>query len=87
MRRATLQHTDLAADATVAAIANKVTVGAGGIAFLGGLSANEFAAFGGLGVAAGGLAIQWFYKRRADRRAEELHRRRLTGLREEQEDV
>ena len=71
-----------AAEATIAAVANKVTYGGGGIAFIGGLAASDIAACGGLLIAAIGLGIQWYYKRRADRRDAELHQARLRDLEE-----
>lgn len=70
---------DQAAEATVAAIANKVTYAGGTTAFLGGVSANEIAAFGGLLVAVIGLLVQWYYKRKDDRRKGELHSAILSG--------
>jgi hypothetical protein len=71
---------DLANEATIAAVANKVAYGGGGVAFIGGLAASDIAAFGGLLIALTGLVIQWYYKRRADRREAEFHRARLRGL-------
>lgn len=76
----------LAADQTVAAIANKTTVAGGGIAVLGGLTASDTAAYGGLAVAVISVLVQWFYKARADRRAGELHRARLTRIQDEGEE-
>lgn len=69
-----------AAEATVAAIANKVTYAGSGAAFFGGLTANEVAAFGGLLIAVIGLAVQWFYKRKEDRRNEALHLARMAEI-------
>jgi len=61
--------TDMATDTTIAAVANKVTVVGGGAAFLlGGLTVNELAALGGLGVAIVSMLIQSFYKWRANKR-------------------
>lgn len=67
-------------EATVAAVAQKVSVGGGGFALFGGLSANELVAFGGLLVAVIGLAVQWYYKAKSDRRAELLHAARLSRI-------
>lgn len=73
---------DSVPEATVAGVAQKVG-GAGGItAFVGGITANDIAAWGGLLVAVIGLAIQFYYKRRSDRREAELHEERLRELRE-----
>jgi uncharacterized membrane protein len=71
-----------AAEATIAGIAQKVGLSGGATAAIGGLTANEIAAFGGLLVAVVGLAIQWYYKRKADRRDAELHAERMRELRE-----
>ena len=71
-----------AIEASVAAAANKVTTGAGVTAVIGGLTANEIAAFGGLLVAIIGLLVQWYYKRKADKRDAELHTERLKDLRD-----
>lgn len=74
---------ETAAEATVAAIANKVTYTGGATAFVGGLTANELAAIGGLIVAVVGLVVQWYYKRKADRREAEFHAVRLRELGDE----
>lgn len=42
--------------------------GGGASAFFFGLTANEFAAVTGVVIAVVGLAVQWFYNRRRDRR-------------------
>lgn len=70
-----------AAEATIAAIANKVTYGGGGVALWGAYSASDLAAFGGLLIALVGLCIQIYYKRRADRRDAELHAAQMEDLR------
>ena len=70
---------DQAAEATIAAVAQKFAVGGGGTAFLGAINANWVAAIGGIAIGLAGLLVQWYYKRKSDRRAEELHRYRLSG--------
>lgn len=55
-------------------------MGGAGFALFGGLSANEFAALGGLCVAVIGLVVQWYYKAKADRRAQRLHAARLSRI-------
>ena len=67
-------------DSAIAAAAQKAAVVGGSTAFLGGLTANELAAFGGLLVGCIGLLIQWYYKRKELRLRKEfytaqLHRR------------
>ena len=75
---------DQAVEATIAGVAKNFAVGGGTTAVLGGLTANEVAAFGGLIVAAIGLLVQWYYKRKDDRRQDELHLARLAELRDEE---
>jgi hypothetical protein len=64
-------------ESTVASVANKVTIGGGATAFFGGMTANEFAAYGGLLVGALGLVVQIVFKLRADRRHGEEHVARM----------
>lgn len=40
-------------------------------AIFGGLSANEIAAYGGLLIGAAGMLVNWYYKAKEDRRAEQ----------------
>ncbi len=74
-----------AVEATIAAAAQKFTVAGGGTAVIGGLTANEIAAFTGALVAVLGLLVQWYYKRKDDRRKDELHRARLSWSRDDDE--
>jgi hypothetical protein len=71
-----------AVEATIAGVANKVTYGGGGFALVMGLNASEIAAFVGALVAILGLVVQIYYKRKADKRAEELHKLRLEEIEE-----
>lgn len=66
-----------ATETTMLGIANKSIAAGAGTAIIGGLTANEVAALGGLLVAVLGLLVQIVFKLRADRRAAELHRARL----------
>jgi len=72
---------DQALEATIAAAAQKVAIGGGMGAVYGGLSANEIAAFVGAAVAVVGLVVQFYFKRKDDRRKAELHRLRMAGAR------
>jgi hypothetical protein len=67
-------------EATVASVANKVTYGAAGTAFWGGMTANEFAAYGGVLIAVIGLIVQWYYKRKESRMRSEEHGARMAML-------
>ena len=77
---------DQAAEATIAAVAQKVSAGGGGIALFGGLTANEIAAFGGLAIAGLGLIVQVVFKLLDNRRKSEVHRMRMSGARFPDED-
>lgn len=72
---------DQAAEATIAAVAQKVVYGGGGVAFFGGLTANEIAAFGGLFIAFLGLLVQVYFKVLDNRRKAELHKLMISGRR------
>lgn len=71
------------AEATIATVASKVTYSGGATAVIGGLTANEIAAFVGAIVAVLGLIVQIIFKLRSDRREAELHRARLAELTED----
>ena len=71
---------DQAAEATISAFASKVTYGGGTAAVVGGLTANEIAAFGGLLIAAIGLAVQIYYKRKDDRRRTAQHDKFMASM-------
>jgi hypothetical protein len=42
--------------------ASAATYGGGTVAFVGGLTANEFAAIGGLLIGVAGFAVNWYYR-------------------------
>lgn len=67
-------------DEVIAAGAQKVAYGGGAMSFLGGLSANEIAAFGGLFLAFLGFVVGWYYRRKKDKRDAELHEMRKARL-------
>lgn len=71
-----------ATDAAMAAIGKNMAVGGGGSAVVMGLTIGDMAALGGLVVAVIGLCIQFFYKRKADRRDAEYHATRMAEMRE-----
>lgn len=59
--------------------ANLVTQTGAYSAVIGGLTANELAAYCGIVIGIAGLLINWYYKAKEDRRAEQaLHNRRAT---------
>lgn len=51
-------------------IANGSQYGGAGGALIFGLNANEFAAIAGVIIALAGFLVNWYYKHKADRRAE-----------------
>lgn len=67
----------------IAAAANKVASVGGATALWGGLAANDIATFVGAAAALIGVAIQFYYKRKADRREAEYHATRMAELRED----
>jgi hypothetical protein len=73
-------------DEAIAAGAQKVALGGSAATIYGGFTANEIAAFGGLLIAAIGLIVQWYYKRKDDKRRDALHAAQLERLREGDED-
>ena len=71
---------DQAAEATVAAVANASAKAGAGTVLFGWLTLNDFALVAGLVLTAVGVAVNFYYKRKAhqleaeaDRRAAELH--------------
>lgn len=74
---------DSAADTLVAAVAHKVSTAGGVTAVIGGLTANDIAAYGGLVIGFIGLVVQVCFKWRADRRDTELLAARLAELRDD----
>lgn len=71
---------DQAAEATIAAIANKATYGGGATALWGAYTASEIAAFGGLLIAVAGFLVNLYFKRKDDRRSAEYHAARMADL-------
>lgn len=69
-----------AQDLALAAIGKNMALGGGGSALVFGMGISELAAVGGLVVALAGLFIQFYYKRRADRREAELHAARMAEI-------
>lgn len=67
-----------AVESVLPSIANKVTYGGGLIAFFGGLTATDIAAYGGLLMALIGLIFNTYYKIKEDRRAEQLHKAQMS---------
>ncbi len=60
----------MAVEATAAAIGSKVTYAGGGSAVIGWLLSSEFTALAGISLGLAGLLVNWYYRSKADRRAE-----------------
>lgn len=71
---------DHASDLFAAAVGQKMAVGGGTTALIFGLAASDLAAIGGLLVAVVGVCIQFYYKRRADRREAALTTAQMDAL-------
>lgn len=72
---------DHASDLFAAAVGQKMAVGGGTSALVfGGLAINDLAAIVGVLIAVIGLGIQFYYKRRADRREAVLNHAQLQAL-------
>jgi hypothetical protein len=71
---------DHASDLFAAAVGQKMAVGGGTTALIFGLAASDLAAIGGLLVAVIGVCIQFYYKRRADRREAALTTAQMDAL-------
>lgn len=69
---------DSAAD-TAVAVANKAMAAGAGAAVVGGFTANEIAAFGGLLVAILGLVVQLVFKLLDNSRKAQIHKLRMSG--------
>lgn len=71
---------DHIADAAIASAAAKTTTIAAGVSVLGGISATEVAAIGGLLVAILGLLINWYYRRAEVRARRDWYRMRAEAI-------
>lgn len=66
----------------IASAASKAMyAGSGGSVIGGFLMSSEVVAFCGLILAAAGFLVNWYYKRKADRREQEAHERRMRSRR------
>lgn len=69
-------------DAAGVMVGKAGTYGGGASALIFGLSASEFAALVGAVVAIAGLAVQWYFNRRRDRREQAEFEARMAAFRE-----
>lgn len=76
-RQDTIEH---ATDVALASVASKTTQ-VGAFTVIGGWwFTNEAAVLYGLVIGLGGLILNWYYRRKADRREEELHKLKIKEL-------
>jgi hypothetical protein len=66
-----------AIDATIAAVGHKTAQGGAGLTILGWALSSEGTAAIGLFIGAVGLTIQWYYRRKQDRREQAEHEARM----------
>ncbi len=69
-----------ALEAAASAVASKTTYGGAATSVLGWLLSSEFTVVVGIVVAVAGLLVNWYYKAKADRRAEQLFNARLERI-------
>lgn len=69
-----------AASSAAPEVAPRVTTGGAGAAAIGWLLSNEVLGVMGVLIAVAGWMTTWFYRRRDDRRAEQLHQAKMRRL-------
>lgn len=70
-------------DATMAAIGGKTTYAGGGMAVGGWYLSNEFFGIAGLCIGAIGLWINWYFRRKQDRRDQREYEARMRAMGQE----
>lgn len=68
------------AEAAIAAVAHKGTMAGAGAAVIGWATSSEAGVLIGIIIGVAGLAINWYYKARADRRASAEHAARMKQI-------
>lgn len=69
-----------ALEVAASAVASKTTYGGAVTSVLGWVLSSEFTVVFGIVVALAGLAVNWYYKAKADRRSEAEHKARMFRL-------
>lgn len=64
-------------EATMAAAGSKATYTGAGTSVMGWVLSSEFGVLFGVFLGVGGLAINWYYKHKEDRRQQQEHDRRM----------
>lgn len=71
--------------ATVSSAASKTTYAGAASGFVAYLASIDVLAWLGIAIALGGFAVNWYYKRLENKRADEIHQLRMQELRKERE--
>ena len=71
--------------ATVSSAASKTTYAGATSGFVAYLASIDVLAWLGIVIALGGFAVNWYYKRLENKRADEIHQLRMQQLRKERE--
>lgn len=69
--------------ATVSSSASKTTYAGAASGFVAYLASIDVLAWLGIAIALGGFAVNWYYKRLENKRADEIHQLRIKQCREE----
>lgn len=70
-----------AIDATVASVASKATGTGSAVTVVGWLTSSNFGMWAGIAIGVGGLIVNWYYRRKADRREAEAHEMHIYKMR------
>ena len=73
------QETQTTVDATMAALGSKATYTGASASVLSWMVSSEFGVLFGLFLGAAGLAINWYYRHKEDKRQQAEHDRRMRG--------
>lgn len=73
----TTEDVTRALDATAALVGHKMAQGGGWGAFIAWMLSERGVALAGIVIGIVGLCIQWYYRRKQDRREQEAHERRM----------
>jgi hypothetical protein len=73
------QETQATLDATMAAVGSKATYTGASASVLGWVISSEFGVLFGIFIGTAGLAINWYYRHKEDKRQQAEHDRRMRG--------
>lgn len=77
--RAVQQETQATVDATLATVGSKATYTGASASVLGWMFSSEFGVLFGLFLGLAGLAVNWYYRAKEDKRQQLEHERRMRG--------